>query len=59
MSKTGLLSRRNFVAASAAMVAGLTRATAGTSNRLADLESRIARHELKDISRRAQLSRLV
>src|SRR4030081_996817 len=49
MSKTSILSRRNFVAASAAMVAGVTRATAATSNRYADLESRIARHELKDI----------
>lgn len=31
------------------MVAAATRASAGTTNRFADLESRIARHELKDI----------
>ena len=49
MSMTSILSRRNFVAASAAMAVGVTRATAATSNRFADLESRIARHELKDI----------
>src|SRR5258708_7058221 len=49
MSKKGILSRRNFVAASSAMVAGVTRATAGTTNHFADLESRLARHELKDI----------
>src|SRR5260370_21669689 len=49
MSPTGFLSRRNFVAASTAMVAGVTHASAGTTNRFADLESRLARRELKDI----------
>lgn len=46
-----MISRRNFVAASTAMVAGAGRASAGTTNRFADLESRLARHELKDISK--------
>ena len=49
MSQKGILSRRNFVAASSALVAGVTRANAGTTNRSADLENRLARHELKDI----------
>src|SRR5882762_4447114 len=49
MSRTSIVSRRNFVAASTAMVAGVTRADAGTTNRSADLESRLARRELKDI----------
>ena len=49
MSQKGILSRRNFVAASTAIVAGVTSAPAGTTNRFADLESRLARRELKDI----------
>src|SRR5258708_20770920 len=49
MSKKGILSRRNFVAVSSEMVAGVTCATAGTTNHFADLESRLARRELKDI----------
>jgi D-serine deaminase-like pyridoxal phosphate-dependent protein len=50
MSKTGILSRRNFVAASTAMVAGVTRSSAATTSKgFADLESRLARRELKDI----------
>jgi D-serine deaminase-like pyridoxal phosphate-dependent protein len=49
MSHTGVLSRRNFVAASTAMVAGVTHAAAGTTNHFADLEARLARRELKDI----------
>src|SRR6266478_8018536 len=49
MSKTGILSRRNFVAASTAMVAGVTHSSAATTKGFADLESRLARHELKDI----------
>src|SRR5438445_12073505 len=50
MSRSGILSRRNFVAASTAMVAGATRSSAaGTTKSFADLENRLARHELKDI----------
>src|SRR5258708_487268 len=49
MSHTGFLSRRNFVSPSTAMVAGVTHASAGTTNRFADLENRLARRELKDI----------
>lgn len=50
MSKTSILSRRNFVAASTAMVVGATRSSAAaTTNRFSELESRLARHELKDI----------
>jgi D-serine deaminase-like pyridoxal phosphate-dependent protein len=41
-------SRRNFVAGSVVMAAGAANSAAGTS-RYADLESRIARHDLKDI----------
>src|SRR6266852_5241645 len=50
MSQKGILSRRNFVAASTAMVAGVTHSSAATTSKgFADLESRLARHELKDI----------
>jgi 3-hydroxy-D-aspartate aldolase len=50
MLQKGMVSRRNFVAASTAMVAA-THASAGTTNRFTDLENRLARRELKDISK--------
>ena len=46
-----MISRRNFVAASTAMMAGAIYSSAGTTDRLAELENRIARHDLKDISK--------
>ncbi len=50
MSDIGKFSRRNFFAASTALVAGAAHLNAGTSsNRFADLESRLSRGELKDI----------
>ncbi|HYL76781.1 MAG TPA: alanine racemase [Bryobacteraceae bacterium] len=49
MSKTSIFSRRNFVAASTAMVVGATHSHAGTTKSFSELESRLARRELKDI----------
>ena len=49
MARTGMFTRRNFVAASTAMVAGAAHSNAGTSKASADLESRLARRELKDV----------
>src|SRR5437588_9786838 len=49
MSESCSISRRNFVAVSTALFAGATGSAAGTTNRFAELEARLARRDLKDI----------
>jgi D-serine deaminase-like pyridoxal phosphate-dependent protein len=44
-----MISRRTFFATSSALVAGSKQSLAGTTNRFAELEARLARHDLKDI----------
>ncbi len=51
MRETNMLSRRNFVAASSVVLSGAASSAAGTSSRFADLESRLARRDLKGISK--------
>ena len=43
------VSRRNFVGATAAIAAAAVPSSAGTTNRTADLEMRLARHDLKNV----------
>jgi D-serine deaminase-like pyridoxal phosphate-dependent protein len=49
MSTSRMISRRAFVAASTAMVAGAAGSRAATRDRLSELETRLARHDLRDI----------
>ena len=44
-----MISRRNMLTASAALLAAKTAARGDTPNRFADIEARVARHDLKDI----------
>ncbi len=47
--KSGMTSRRTFFGTSAALLAGGARSHAATTNRFAELDSRLARHDLKNI----------
>lgn len=46
-----MISRRNLLTTSVALIAGKTAAFGDTPNRFAEIEARVARHDLKDISK--------